>query len=67
KQVRGSGIGLALVQHIASNHGGQVWVESTVGKGSSFLLTLPVRSQVSPSRAAFAQAPPNEAHRDASE
>jgi two-component system phosphate regulon sensor histidine kinase PhoR len=42
-RVRGSGIGLALVQHIARSHGGQVWVESDVGKGASFFFTLPVR------------------------
>ncbi|MFW5739286.1 MAG: sensor histidine kinase, partial [Myxococcota bacterium] len=43
RQVRGSGIGLALVQHIARSHGGQVWVESDLGKGSQFILTIPVR------------------------
>lgn len=43
RQVRGSGIGLALVQHIARSHGGQVWVESAPGKGSTFFLTVPVR------------------------
>lgn len=42
-RVRGSGIGLALVQHIARSHGGQVWVESEVGKGAAFFFTLPVR------------------------
>lgn len=42
-QVRGSGIGLALVQHIARSHGGQVWVESETGSGSTFFLTIPIR------------------------
>jgi len=43
KQVRGSGIGLALVKHIAESHGGKAWVESEIGEGSTFIVTLPVR------------------------
>ncbi len=50
QRVRGSGIGLALVQHIARSHGGQAWVESTPGKGASFFLTLPVRPSKGPTR-----------------
>ena len=42
KHVRGSGIGLALVYHIAKSHRGSAWVESEPGKGASFVLTLPV-------------------------
>jgi two-component system phosphate regulon sensor histidine kinase PhoR len=43
EQVRGSGIGLALVKHVAESHGGRAWVESEVGKGSTFVVTLPAR------------------------
>ncbi|HEY3595662.1 MAG TPA: HAMP domain-containing sensor histidine kinase, partial [Polyangiaceae bacterium] len=43
QQVRGSGIGLALVKHIAESHGGQTWVDSEVGRGSTFVVTIPVR------------------------
>jgi len=40
KQVRGSGIGLALVKHIAEAHDGAVWVEDALPHGSVFVLTL---------------------------
>ncbi len=39
--VRGSGIGLALVKHIAESHGGKAWVESGEGHGATFVLTIP--------------------------
>jgi two-component system phosphate regulon sensor histidine kinase PhoR len=42
KPIRGSGIGLALVRHIARAHHGDVSVTSVLGKGSTFQLWLPV-------------------------
>jgi two-component system phosphate regulon sensor histidine kinase PhoR len=42
KPIRGSGIGLALVQHIAHAHGGDVHVDSSPGKGATFHLWLPI-------------------------
>jgi PAS domain S-box-containing protein len=39
--VQGSGLGLAIVKSIVDSHQGRVWVESTVGKGSSFFVILP--------------------------
>ena len=38
----GTGLGLAIVKHIALIHGGSVAVESEQGKGSTFMITLPV-------------------------
>jgi two-component system phosphate regulon sensor histidine kinase PhoR len=42
KPIRGSGIGLALVRHIARAHHGDVRVTSEPGKGSTFELWLPI-------------------------
>jgi len=40
-QQRGTGLGLAIVRSIAERHGGKVWVESQLGKGSTFYIMLP--------------------------
>jgi two-component system phosphate regulon sensor histidine kinase PhoR len=42
KPIRGSGIGLALVRHIARAHGGDVEVSSTPGNGSTFSIWIPI-------------------------
>lgn len=43
RKQRGSGLGLAIVKSIAERHGGRVWVESQLGQGSNFYLSLPLR------------------------
>ncbi len=39
---KGAGIGLLLVKGFLEKNGGEIWVESVVGKGSSFYFTLPI-------------------------
>lgn len=42
RKLGGTGLGLSIVKHIALLHGGEVSVESTLGGGTSFLVSLPV-------------------------
>ena len=41
RKLGGTGLGLATVKHIVSVHGGQVKVETRIGKGSTFIILLP--------------------------
>jgi PAS domain S-box-containing protein len=39
-QVRGSGVGLTFARKIVERHGGHIWIDSEVGKGTTFLFTV---------------------------
>ena len=41
RRAGGTGIGLYLVKHLVEAHGGKIWAESEVGKGSRFIFELP--------------------------
>lgn len=40
REAGGTGLGLSIVKHIIQAHGGKVWLESELGKGSTFFFTL---------------------------
>jgi len=42
RRTGGTGIGLFLVKHLVEQHGGKVWLESILGKGSTFHIELPL-------------------------
>ena len=42
RELGGTGLGLSIVKHIVQTHGGQVWVKSELGLGSTFSFTIPL-------------------------
>lgn len=48
RETGGTGLGLAIVRHVVEQHNGQVRVESELGKGSRFIVTLPAVRTATP-------------------
>lgn len=51
REVNGLGLGLAICKRIVELHGGAIWAESDVGKGSTFYISLPIDGNAESERA----------------
>jgi signal transduction histidine kinase len=45
RQGGGTGLGMPISRNLVEAHGGKIWLESTPGKGTTFFVNLPIRSQ----------------------
>ena len=58
REVKGVGLGLFISRSIIEAHGGDIWVQSELGKGSTFYFSLPTTSHRHPASAGAAGTPP---------
>lgn len=61
REIGGTGLGLSIVKHLVEALGGSVTVESAVGKGTSFIVTLPGAADSSSPRLPEGESPPQAA------
>ena len=47
-EIRGTGLGLFIAREIVRSHGGEIWCESELDKGSRFIFTLPLNNSAAP-------------------
>jgi PAS domain S-box-containing protein len=49
--IPGTGLGMSIVKYLVEAHGGEVWVESQKGKGTTVRFTIPLKKNISPNHA----------------